>query len=219
MDLDFSSVLDNLPYLLSGVVITVSLSAIVLVCALILGVVVALARLSGIKPLYWAGAALVNILRSTPVLVILIWVFFVLPILTGIVLSAFAAAVVGLSLAHGVLFAEIFRATILAVPVGQREAALAQGMTSSQAMRRVVLPQAFVMAIPPATNEFVSLFKDSSIVSILAVGDLMFQGQSLAGVTFRPFEVLTVVALLYFLMTYPQTVVANALHRRYAEQA
>ncbi len=219
MTLDFNSVLDNIPYLLSGALVTVSLSSIALLGSLVLGLVVALGRLSRFPPLYWASAALVNVIRSTPVLVVLIWVFFVLPILTGVALSAFAAAVIGLTVAHGVLFAEVFRAAILSVPTGQRDAAIAQGMTPVQVMRRVILPQALVIAVPPATNEFVSLFKDSSIVSLIAVGDLMFQGQSLAGFTFRPFEVLTVVAVLYFVMTYPQTVLANALHRRFAPRS
>jgi His/Glu/Gln/Arg/opine family amino acid ABC transporter permease subunit len=208
----------NLPFLLRGVEVTVSLAPIVLGVSVVLGLLLAFARLSPIRPLAWAAALVINIFRSIPILVLLVWILFVLPILTGLALPAFASAVIGLGLAYGVIFAEVFRAGILSVPAGQREAALAQGMTGAQVMRRVVLPQAVVLVLPPTISNFVSLLKDTSIASLISVTELMYQANVLASATLQPLAVLTGAAVFYFVMTYPLTLLGNAVHRRLSQR-
>jgi ABC-type amino acid transport system permease subunit len=168
--------------------------------------------------LAWAAALVINIFRSIPILVLLVWILFVLPILTGLALPAFGSAVIGLGLAYGVIFAEVFRAGILSVPAGQREAALAQGMTGAQATRRVVLPQAVVLVLPPTISNFVSLLKDTSIASLISVTELMYQANVLASATLQPLAVLTGAAVFYFVMTYPLTLLGNAVHRRLSQR-
>ncbi len=217
--MDVGAVTDNLPYLAAGVQITIEVSAIAVVIAVAVGLVMALARLSPIPPIAWLGGLYVNFFRSTPLLIQLVWFFYALPILSGVSFDAFTTGVIGLGLYEAAFFAEVFRSGILAVPTGQREAALAQGMTPLQAMRRVILPQAIRKTIPPAASSFVTLFKDSSLTSILAVPELLYKSSSLVSTTFSPISVLTAAALIYLALTYPQTLVANWLHRRYLEIA
>lgn len=207
------AVFQNLPFLLNGVWVTVVVSVVSLVLALALGLVVALARLSFVKPLVWAATLYVDFFRSTPLFIQLIWFFYVLPLLTGLSLDVFMTATIGLAAYSASFFAEVYRSGILAVPTGQREAALAQGMTSWQALRRVILPQAMRKMLPPAASTLVTHVKDSSLVSVIGLSDLMYQAYSLSAITFSPFEVLTAAAVLYFMLTYPLTVIANRLHK------
>lgn len=217
--MDVAAVTDNLPYLAAGVQITIEISLIALAIAISVGLLAALARLSPFRVVAWLGGLYVNFFRSTPLLIQLVWFFYALPILTGVSFDSFITGAVGLGLYEAAFFAEVFRAGILAVPTGQREAALAQGMTSAQTMRRVILPQAIRKTIPPAASSFVTLFKDSSLTSILAVPELLYKSASLVSTTFSPISVLTAAAIIYLLLTYPQTLVANWLQRRALEIA
>ena len=217
--MDFSAVTDNLPYLGAGVQLTIEVSLLGAVIAVSVGLVMALARLSPIRAVAWLGGLYVNFFRSTPLFIQLVWFFYALPILTGVSFDAFTTGVIGLGLYEASFFAEVFRAGILAVPTGQREAALAQGMTAAQAMRRVIIPQAIRKTIPPAASSFVTLFKDSSLLSILAVPELLYKSSSLVSTTFSPIAVLTAAALIYLALTYPQTLVAAWLQRRALELA
>jgi polar amino acid transport system permease protein len=212
--MDVGDVTDNLPYLLAGVQLTIEVSVLAVVIAVTIGLLVALARLSPLRPLHWLGGLYVNFFRSTPLLIQLVWFFYALPILTGVSFDAFTTGVIGLGLYEAAFFAEVFRAGILAVPNGQREAALAQGMRPWPTMRRIVLPQALRKTIPPATSAFVTLFKDSSLTSILAVPELLYKSSSLVSVTLSPISILTAAALIYLVLTYPQTLVAQWLQRR-----
>lgn len=200
--------------MVQGLKDTVLLSALGLCGSVAIGLAAATLRLSPVPPLRWIAGLYVDFFRSTPLFVQLVWLFYAMPSLTGIQFSAFTTGAIGLALYEGSFFTEVFRAGILAVPTGQREAALAQGMTGAQAMRRVILPQALRNMLPPATSSTVTLIKDSSLVSVIGVADLMWQANELAASTFQPFEVLTFVALLYLILTYPLTILANALHRR-----
>jgi polar amino acid transport system permease protein len=212
--MDIGAVVDNLPYLGAGVQLTIAISLLAVVIAVLVGLAAALARLAPVRAIRWAGGLYVNFFRSTPLFIQLVWFFYALPILTGISFDAFTTGAIGLGLYEAAFFAEVFRSGILAVPTGQREAALAQGMTSWQVMRRVVLPQAMRRTIPPATSAFVTLFKDSSLTSIIAVPELLYKSSSLVSVTFSPISILTAAALIYLLLTYPQTLVAQWLQRR-----
>lgn len=212
--MDWSVITHHWSFVLEGLKDTVLLSALGLCGAVAIGLFAAMLRLSPIPPLRWLAGLYVDFFRSTPLFIQLVWLFYAMPSLVGVQFSAFMTASIGLALYEGSFFTEVFRAGILAVPTGQREAALAQGMTSAQTMRRVILPQALRNMLPPATSSTVTLIKDSALVSVIGVTDLMWQGNELASSTFQPFEVLTFVAVLYLLLTYPLTILANVLHRR-----
>jgi polar amino acid transport system permease protein len=166
-----------------------------------------------------AASLYVDFFRATPVLAQLIWIYYALPILTGKSLTAFVAGSIGLSLYAGSFLAEIFRAGILSVERGQSEAALALGMSRAQAMRRVILPQATVRMLPPIGSSLITLVKDSALLSIIAVPELMRQSEALASLTFRRMEVLTVVSVIYFGLTYPLSRGVNYLHRRFIPES
>ena len=213
--MNFEPVIANLPYLLTGAVLTVGISVVAFVMALVLGLVVAAGRMSRFRAIRALSGVYVDVFRSTPVFIQLIWFYYALPILTGLSLDAVTTATLGLGFAHAAFYSEIYRTGLLAVPAGQREAALAQGMTGLQAMRRILLPQAIRLVIPPMTSGAVSLVKDSSIASTLAVNELMFQAGTLNGLIQQPLEVLSIVALIYVTLTYPLTLLGNRLDDRW----
>jgi polar amino acid transport system permease protein len=212
--MDWSVISAHWDFVVSGLEDTVLISVFSLCGAVAIGLLAAGMRMSRIPPLRWIAGLYVDFFRSTPLFIQLVWLFYAMPILIGFNFSPLTTGAIGLALYEGSFFTEVFRAGILAVPTGQREAAFAQGMTGSQAMRRVILPQAVRKMLPPATSSTVTLIKDSSLVSVIGVADLMWQANELAASTFQPLEVLTFVAFLYLLLTYPLTVLANALHRR-----
>jgi polar amino acid transport system permease protein len=211
---DWSVIAEHWDFVAEGLKDTVLLSLLGLGGAVAIGLLAATMRLSRLPPLRWTAGLYVDFFRSTPLFIQLVWLFYAMPSLLDIQMSAFTAGAIGLALYEGSFFTEVFRAGILSVPTGQREAALAQGMTGTQAMRRVVMPQALRNMLPPATSSTVTLIKDSSLVSVIGVADLMWQANELAASSFQPFEVLTFVAFLYLLLTYPLTLLANYLHRR-----
>jgi polar amino acid transport system permease protein len=214
----FDVVLENLPHLLSGLWLTCSLTVLCMLVGLVVGLVVAMGRLSRWRPVRAAAFAYTELFRTTPLLVQIVWVFYVLPIVTGITLSAFMSGLVALGFNVGAFMAEIYRAGILSVSPGQSAAGLALGMTRSQVMRRIVLPQAVTRTIPPMATMWVSLFKDTSILSAIGVVELMFRAREIATDTYRPLEIFTIVSVIYFALTYPQSLVANALYRRLRTQ-
>lgn len=212
----FEVVWHYLPFLLSGIRLTALVTVLSMIIAQVLGLSAALARLSRIPPLRWTAAAYVDVARSTPLLVQLIWVYFALPILLGRPIAPILAGTAVLSLHAGAYLAETYRAGILSFPLGQRHAGLALGMTGTQVMRRVILPQALVRMLPPSASTLISLVKDSSLVSIISIPELMWQTQSLSAFTLRPIEVFTVAGLLYFVLAYPLALLSVVLHRRYS---
>src|SRR5690348_13752961 len=188
---------DSLGPLLSGLVLTVVLTVIVIILSLVLGIFVALARLSRIAVLRLVVGAYVEIMRSTPLLLQLIYIYFVLPYI-GIQLNPFVAGVVGLTLNYAAYMSEVYRSGIQAIPRGQLDAAAALGMRPSLTMRRIILPQAIRIVIPSLGNYFVSLFKDTSLTSALTIQELLFSGQIIAARTYNYFTIYTMVFLLYF---------------------
>ena len=205
---------DYFRLLIDGLEITIVVSVFGLIGAVVIGLTVATLRMSRFRLVRFLGGLYIDFFRSTPLFAQLLWLFYVLPILTGFSFSAQVAGTIGLALYEAAFFAEIFRAGILAVPRGQREAALSTGMTRVQTSRRIVLPQAIRTMLPPGTSATVTLIKDSSLVSFVGVTDLLYQANSLAAVTLDPIGVLTVAALLYFALCYPITVAANWMQRR-----
>jgi His/Glu/Gln/Arg/opine family amino acid ABC transporter permease subunit len=181
----------------------------------VIGIIAGQMRLANSYVARAAATAYIDLFRTTPLLVQLVFFFFFLPIyVPGFRFTAFSAGAVALSLNYGAFFAEIFRAGITSLGRAQEEAALALGMTKFQSARRVIYPQAIRRMLPPIGSMFVSLLKDTSLVSVIGVAELMNTGQNIGAVTFRNLEVLAVVACLYFVMTYPIAIWASWLHRR-----
>ncbi len=193
---------DFLPILLQGALVTVQVTVLAFVLSSLLGLGLALMRVSQWRPASLAAGAFINVVRGLPIIVQLFDIYFVLPDV-GIQLSAFQAGVLGLGIAYSVYQAENFRAGIEAVDAGQVEAAQAIGMRMPMVMRRVVLPQAFRIALPPYGNTLVMMLKDSSLVSTITVAEMTRAGQLIASSTFQNMTVYTLVALLDLLMSLP----------------
>lgn len=208
-------VFDNLDFLLRGIRYTVIISVASMAIGLLLGLVVAVARLSPLRILRWPAYFYTEVFRTLPLLVLLIWMHWTIPILSGITWTALTTSIVAFSLNLGAFAAENFRAGLMSIAPGQRQAALALGMSQGQALRRVLLPQAVARVIPPTGSLWVGLFKDTSLVSVIAVPDLMYQGRILSTNLFRPMEILTAVAVIYFILTYPQARFVDYLYRRF----
>nr|WP_281351501.1 amino acid ABC transporter permease [Propylenella binzhouense] len=185
-----------------GALVTLEVSFAAYALALGLGLLIGLSRLSQLAPVRWLAAAYIQFIRGTPLLLQLFTLYYVLPY-GGIVLSPFVAGVAGLSINYAAYMAEVFRSGIQAVPRGQFEAATALGMTRRLALWKILIPQAIRLVIPSLGNFFVSMFKDSSLVSVITMRDLMMTGQLLAAKTFHHFEIFGLVAVLYFAISYP----------------
>lgn len=214
MTFDWGVVLAHAPQLLRGAAVTIGLTVATMALALPGGLLLALLRGSGWRGLRLPATAFTELFRTTPLLLQVYWVFYVLPALTGIAFSALATGLIGLACNVSAYNAETFRAGIGSIRAGQRQAALALGMSRAQAFTRIVLPQAVRRVLPALATTWVSLFKDTSLVSVIAVGDLAFEAQQVRAMTYRTLEVLTAMAALYWLMGYPQAKLADWMHRR-----
>src|SRR6516164_4447918 len=202
-----------LPILMHGVVLTIMVTLGSLVLSTLLGLVWALMRVSGIAPLSWASAAIINLIRGIPIIVLLFYLYFVMPDL-GVTLTALQAAIIGLGIAYSAYQAENFRAGIEAIDGGQIEAAQAIGMGWWLTMRRVVLPQAVRIVLPPYGNTMIMMLKDSSQASTITVAELALQGKLIASSTFKNTSVFTLVALMYLTMSIPLILFVGWLERR-----
>ena len=167
--------------------------------------------------LRWLSWLYIEMFRLTPLLVLLLWFYYALPMLTGIKIDALTAAVVTLSLYGGSFYAEVIRGGIVSIEAGQSEAGLALGMTPGKVMRRIVLPQAIKRMIPPLMNQSIIQFKNTSLVSVLAVPDLLYQGQIVAMETYRALEVYSVIAAIYFVVLLPATVIVKRAEKRLSQ--
>ncbi|MDQ0013898.1 polar amino acid transport system permease protein [Variovorax boronicumulans] len=205
---------DFLPILLQGAVVTVQVTVLSFLLSSALGLGLALMKLSPVRALSWTGTVVINVIRGLPIIVQLFYIYFVLPEF-GVQLTAFQAGVIGLGIAYSAYQAENFRAGIEAVDPGQREAAQAMGMRSALIMRRVILPQAFRIALPPYGNTLVMMLKDSSLVSTITVAEMTRAGQLIASSTFQNMTVYTLVALLYLLMSLPLVWGLRRLEKRF----
>jgi polar amino acid transport system substrate-binding protein len=214
----------NLPYylktLLRAAWTTIELSVLSMPLAITIGILVAVGRLYGGPWLRWPLAAYVEILRGTPLLLQLFVIYYVLPQATGVSLPEFWAGVLGLAINYSAYEAENYRAGLLAIPRGQMEAALALGMTTRTALRRVIVPQAVRIVIPPVTNDFIALFKDTSVCSMIAVTELtnayrtLFQSHPQFIIEFG-----AMTAALYLLMSYPLSVLARRAEMQFKRVA
>jgi polar amino acid transport system permease protein len=189
-----------LPGLLAGAWITVEITVMAAVLAAVCAVAAAVARLYGILPVRWLAVAYIETFRGTSALVQLFWLFFVLPYF-GISMEPITAAVVALGLNIGAYGAEVVRGAIQAVPRGQWEAATALNMTRIMALRRIILPQAFVAMIPPWGNLFIELLKSTALVSLITIGDLAFRAQQMNQTTIRTVEIFTLTLIIYLCLS------------------
>lgn len=211
---DFGVVLANSDLLLAGLAGTLKVTGSALAFGIPLGLVLALARLSRRRWVNFPAGVAVEFLRSTPPLAQLFWVFFALPILTGIKIDPFQASVITFAFQSSAFFAECFRAGIVSVERGQWESARAVGMRHDQTMRRVILPQAVRRMLPVFLERVIELVKTTTLVSTVSYADLLFKAGEIADKTFRPLEVYTVAALLYFVVIYSASLIVGRIERK-----
>jgi His/Glu/Gln/Arg/opine family amino acid ABC transporter permease subunit len=204
---------ENLGPLLAGLLITIELTFVVIVLSLGFALLVALGGMSRWLLPRWIIKAYIELMRGTPLLLQLIYIYYVLPEI-GIRLDAFTAGVIGLTLNYSAYISEVYRGGILAVPKGQHDAAAALGMTRALAMRRIVLPQAIRIVIPTLGNYFISLFKDTALCSVVSIQEVVFTAQIVAARNFQYFTLYTVVGAMYFLVSFPAARLVGWLERR-----
>jgi len=216
MDVDLAPILQNWRFLAGGVVVTLLLSLFSVALGLVVGTAIGIARTYGGRLLDRVLAFYVDSMRAIPLLVVLVWVFFAVPILSPWSMSPFVAGVVGLGLHLAAFVAEVVRAGLTSIRPGQMQAALAIGMSRAQAVRIVLLPQALIRMVPAFGSLLVITIKDSAIASVIAVPELMRQSQVIVGKTYHPFEVFTAALLVYFVLCWPVARGVDRLYRRLA---
>lgn len=212
--MNFSAVYDNLGFLLEASWLTIYLSFISFIIALIIGVIVGTFR--SFKTNWFFNILIgsyIEIFRGTPLLVQLFFIYYGLP-QVGITMSSHQAAIIGLSLNFGAYMAEIVRAGIQAIPKGQYEASNSLGLSRLQMFIHIIYPQAFKIVLPPLTNTYASILKDSSLVSVLSITELTRAGQLIYVRTYEPFEIYLTLAVFYFIMTYTIAIFSKYLERR-----
>jgi polar amino acid transport system permease protein len=225
-DLKFSIILDKLPNLvglhlapngfLQGAALTLFLCVCSIVASSLLGFITALARLSKSAVAFGIASFYTSFFRGTPLLIQILLIYLGLPQL-GIVPGAIVAGIIALSLNYGAYLSEIFRAGILGVDHGQREASLALGMRETVIFWRITLPQAMRTIIPPTTNQFISMLKDSSLISVMGVWEVMFLAQSYGRSSYRYIEMLTTAAIIYWLMSIGLELIQAKMERHYGK--
>ena len=214
MELDFSPVFVGWRDLLRGALVTVEITAAALVLGCIMGLMVGMGRLNPARRVIYAlCTSYLAVIRGTPLLVQLFLLFFGLPQF-GILLPAFVCGVIGLGIYSGAYVSEIVRVSIQSIDRGQMEAARSLGMSYGTAMRTIILPQALVRMIPPLGNEFIALIKNSALVSLLTINDLMHEGQKIISVSYRSLEVYLAVAAMYFVLTGLTTLALRHIEQR-----
>ncbi|WP_444310856.1 amino acid ABC transporter permease [Megasphaera sp.] len=216
MSFDFSLIWNSLPLLLAGAGVTIEITAIAVGLGFIFGLITSVCRLSGVKTLQVIAVCYVNIIRGTPMLVQIFLIYFALPMVIGERINPFVAAVAACSINSGAYVSEIFRAGIQSVDKGQMEAGRSLGLSWMQTMRYVILPQAFKHVIPPLGNEFISMTKETSLVSVIGFEELTRRGQLIIAKTYGSFEIWLTVAAIYLVMTLTIARLVSYLERRFA---
>jgi glutamine transport system permease protein len=203
-----------LPMLLQGLQVTLYIFVIAIILGFIIGLVIALFRLAPVKILNWIAKVYVDAIRGTPFIVQLFFIYFGVNSLQVISLNSTTAGIITVAINAGAYFAEIIRAGIQSIDKGQTEAARSIGFTGAQTMRYVVLPQAFRRMLPTITNQSIISLKDTSLLSVIGIADLTQQGQIQASATFEAFRIWLAVGIIYFIIIYLLTMLANFIERR-----
>ena len=196
--------------------VTLLLALVTVVCSLCLGTIIGLARCYGPAWLRWPLVFYIDSMRSIPVLVVLVWTYFALPILTGLTFPPFWAALVALTAHIAAYVAEIVRAGVQSIRPGQVRAALALGMSWRQTITEIVLPQAIVRMLPAFASIISITIKDTAIAAVIAVPEYMKRSETVAGQSYHPIEVFTVAMVVYFLVLFPVTRLVDAVYARVA---
>jgi His/Glu/Gln/Arg/opine family amino acid ABC transporter permease subunit len=215
MNFDWSVVWRNADTLVEGTELTILLAVTTMAIAIPGGIMLALMRLSGVRVLASTSACFVELFRNLPLILVIYTAYYVLPVATGLSFSPITTAIVALSLNVSAYNGETFRAGIASIRQGQSEAAYALGMTRWQATREIVLPQAVRRVLPVLASTWVSLFKDTSLVSVISVGELAYTSMRIRAQTYRVLEMLTAMAAIYWLLGYPQAKLVDWINRRY----
>jgi polar amino acid transport system permease protein len=215
MNFDWSVIWTYREALLDGVIQTVILTVLTMALAVPGGILRALMRLSSNRVMQTASLSFVEFFRNLPLILVIYWAFYVMPILFGIQFSAWTTGLIALTLNVSAYNAETFRAGINSIRKGQMEAALALGMSRRKAMFKVVIPQAARRILPIFASTWISLFKDTSLVSVIAVSELAYTAMQIRAHTFRVLEVLTAMAVIYWLMGYPQAKLVDWIDKKY----
>ncbi|HEY9577041.1 MAG TPA: amino acid ABC transporter permease [Pseudobacillus sp.] len=209
------TIINALPYLMKGLQVTLYIFVIAIILGFILGLIVALLRLAPLKVLNWIAKIFIDSIRGTPFLVQLFFIYFGLNSLEWISFDRTTAGVITIAINAGAYFAEIIRAGIQSIDRGQTEASRSIGLTSTQTMRYIVLPQAFRRMLPALTNQSIISLKDTSLLSIIGIADLMQQGSVQVSATFEAFKIWLVVGIIYFVVIYLLSLLGNFLERRF----
>ncbi|MFD1007649.1 amino acid ABC transporter permease [Oceanisphaera ostreae] len=207
-------VIESLPYLWQGLQVTLKIFIIAISLGFGIGLILALLRLSPIKPLTWLAKIFVDIIRGTPILVQLFFIYFGLNSLNFISLDREFAGIFTVAINAGAYFSEIIRAGIQSLDKGQNEAGRSLGLTSSQSMRYIILPQSFRRMLPAFTNQAIISLKDTSLLSVIGIADLTQKGQVQIAATFKAFEIWIAVGAMYFVVIYLLSLLSSYLERR-----
>jgi polar amino acid transport system permease protein len=206
---DFAVIWQYRGVFLQAIAVTLSLAGLTVLIAMILGLLLALLRTSRLRVLRYPTAAFVELIRAIPPLVLIVWIYYCLPILLGLKLSAFQTAVFALALYSSAFFSEIFRAGMQSIEKGLVEAGSSVGMTRNQTLRRIILPLALQRMLPPLVSQCVLVVKNTSLAGYITVTEVLYQGEQISTQTFRPLEVLTTVAVIFLMLIVPLTAAAN----------
>ncbi|GLU27423.1 MULTISPECIES: amino acid ABC transporter permease [Brucella/Ochrobactrum group] len=215
MSFDWSIIWKSLPALGHGALITIALTVLTMLLATPLGILIAVMRESRFRFVALIATCYVELMRNLPIILVVYWAFYVLPMMSGIAFSPFLTGLVALVANNAAYNSETFRSGIRSIRKGQTEAGLALGMSEWTAFRKIVLPQASRRVLPVLATTWVTLFKDTSLVSVIAVGDLAHTALQIRSQTFRVIELLTAMAAIYWLLGYPQAKIVDWIHRKY----
>lgn len=211
---DFASLWQYRSLFAEGLAYTVGFTILTIVSGMLVGTLFALARLSGLKILTIPVVTVIELFRCTPVLVQLVWCYYALPMLVGVEISPAMAAFLTLTMYGAAFYAEIVRGGIVSIDMGQWDAGRAIGMRRGQLMGKIILPQALRRMVPPLVNQSVLQLKNTSLLSVLAVPDLLYQGQLVTSATYRPLETYTLIAVMYLAVLFPLTRLAQWIEGR-----
>jgi polar amino acid transport system permease protein len=204
--------------LLDGLVVSVELTILSIAIGLTLGFVVALLQISPIRLVALVAKGFVEFFRCTPALIQIIWIFYCVPIFFDVFISPFASGLLALSLNLAAFNAEAYRSTIQAIPRDHIDTGIALGLSPIQRAINIIFPQSFLMAVPVLITNGVGIFQQSALVSVVAIADLMYQGKMLATQTYRPIETLTMVALIYFVVALPVTLLVKVVEEKISKR-
>lgn len=213
-DFNWAGVIDFLPALVRGLYYTLLVSVVGLVIGFALGAVAGLGRISRFKVVYFLASAYIEVVRGTPVLVQAIWIFFALPLIIKYTLPPVVAGIIVIAVNSGAYIAEIVRGAVQSIEKGQMEAGRSLGMNHHTTMRKVIWPQAFKRMIPPLGNQFIISIKDTSLLSVILVTELIFQGRTIVATHFNAVEIYTTVALFYLAITLSLSGVLRIIEKR-----